>query len=383
MNGLEERFMIDNTKKKIRVLEVAHGLAAGGIESFLLNVFENIDKDKFEITFALACNGKQFHEDRVLEQGSKVYHTSDLNGIANIIKHFFRLIKVLKTEGPFDVVHSNIDFFNGINLLAAFIAGIPIRISHSHNTNSAGGNSENPTLLIKLYRFIMKVLINTFSTDRLGCSQAANHYMHGVNWKQSKVIYNAIDLRRYSKDNWPNINPPNFDCEKINFITIGRMCVQKNSLFIIDIICELSKIRNDIHFTYIGTGPLENEIKEQVIENKLENIITFLGITNNIPEILSAMDIFLFPSRWEGLPVTLVEAQAMSLPCLISDTITPEADLGLCTMLSLKEDAKTWAKRINCYINNKSYNNKIDKEKLKKFDITSAIKEIEHIYCGI
>lgn len=86
----------ENINKKIRVLEVCHGLAPGGIESFLLNVFENIDKDKFEISYALACEGKQFYEDRVINQGAKVYHTSDLNGIKNITRHFFRLVKLLK-----------------------------------------------------------------------------------------------------------------------------------------------------------------------------------------------------------------------------------------------------------------------------------------------
>lgn len=92
-----------NNKNKVRVLEISHGLASGGIESFLINIFENIDREKIEISFALACEGKQFYEDKVISEGAKVYHTSDLNGIKNIVRHFFRLIKVLKKEGPFDV----------------------------------------------------------------------------------------------------------------------------------------------------------------------------------------------------------------------------------------------------------------------------------------
>ena len=136
--------------KRIRVLEITHGLAPGGIESFVLNVFENIDRDKYEINFAIACEGKQFYEDRVLEQDGKIYRTCDLDSIRKIIKHFYRLIKLLKNEGPFDVVHSQIDFFNGVNLLAAYIAGVPCRISHSHNTNSAHASSEKVSIFIKL-----------------------------------------------------------------------------------------------------------------------------------------------------------------------------------------------------------------------------------------
>ena len=165
--------------KRIRVLEINHGLAPGGIESFVLNVFENIDRDKYEINFAIACEGKQFYEDRVLEQDGKIYRTCDLDSIRKIIKHFYRLIKLLKNEGPFDVVHSQIDFFNGVNLLAAYIAGVPCRISHSHNTNSAHASSEKVSIFIKLYRFIMKNLINIFSTEKLGCSKEANLYMYG------------------------------------------------------------------------------------------------------------------------------------------------------------------------------------------------------------
>ena len=361
-----------NNKKKVRVLEISHGLAPGGIESFLINVFENIDREKIEISFAVACKGKQFYEDRVINEGAKVYHTSDLNGIKNIITHFFKLIKLLKKEGPFDVVHSNIDFFNGINLLAAFIAGVPVRISHSHSTNSVGGKSCNASYFVKVYRKCMRILINIFSNVKLGCSLEANKYMYGNN-RNTRVIRNGIDFLRFS------INR-NKNSDGTKFITIGRMSEAKNSLFIVKIINELLKINKNVRLDWIGDGPLKEEVISLSKKYNIYENINFLGVRRDIPELLEQADFMIFPSKWEGLPVTLVEAQVSQLPCFISDKITEEADLGLCTIISLDKNEKEWAREIDNYIKNGNYNKNIIVDRLNSFNIKNVVKEIEEIY---
>jgi len=368
----------ENINKKIRVLEVCHGLAPGGIESFLLNVFENIDKDKFEVSFALACEGKQFYEDRVISQGAKVYHTSDLNGIKNITRHFFRLVKLLKKEGPFDVIHTNIDFFNGVNLLAAFVAGVPVRISHSHNTNSAHARTVGAKLPIRIYRKVMRTIINTLSTKRLGCSKDANLYMYGDKVKDAVVINNGIDFSKF-KDNG-EIKDLSINKNKINFITVGRMCEQKNSLFIVKVMDELVKLNNKFHLYWVGNGPQREEIKSLINKYKLEDNITLLGARKDVPQILTKMNFMIFPSKWEGLPVTLVESQVAKLPCFISDKITKEADLGLCTVISLEKDEKQWAKIINNHIKYNTFNKKPIEEKMNSFNIKNVVKDIEEIY---
>lgn len=367
-----------NNKKKVRVLEIAHGLAPGGIESFLINVFENIDRDKVEINFALACEGKQFYEDKVISEGAKVYHTSDLNGIKNIVKHFFRLIKLLRKEGPFDVVHTNIDFFNGINLLAAFIVGVPVRISHSHNTNSAHARSVGATLPIRIYRKVMRIIINTLSTRRLGCSKAANLYMYGEKAKDTVVINNGVDFNKFKHDE--EISDLNIDKNEINFVTVGRMCEQKNSIFIVKIMNELVKLNNNFHLYWIGKGPKEDEIKTLISEYKLESKITLLGSRKDVSNIMTKMDFMVFPSKWEGLPVTLVEAQVANLPCFISDKITEEADLGLCTVISLEKNESQWAKIMNSYIKSSNYNYKVLDDRINSFNIKNVVKDIEKIY---
>ncbi len=370
--------MSDN-KKLIKVLHITSGISTEGIGTFVLNTFEHINKEKVEMSVALATDWKQHYEERIKNQGGKIYRTAEIGkGVSGIIKHFVNLIRILKKEGPFDVVHSHMDFFNGLNVLAAFIAGVPIRISHAHLSVDKKLNR----LYKRVYNFIMKLLIGIFANHKLGCSKKANDYMNDLGFQKnkSKVLMNGIDLNRFTLNRGQNmLNIPDFSKKKINFITIGRIDAPKNPLFIVEIIKELRKIRSDIHLYWVGTGSLENEVKRLVNTYELENYVTFLGIRDDVDKILSSMNFMLFPSKWEGLGIVLIEAQASGVPCFISDTIPNEADLGMCTVIKLLENEKVWASKINHYINTESYNKSI-KGELRKFDIRSTTKELEKFY---
>lgn len=364
--------------KKVRILEVTHGLAPGGIEAFVLNIFENIDKDNFEVNFAVAADGRQFHEGRVEASGGKVFHTSDLNGIVPMLKHAYHLFRLLKTDGPYDVVHSHIDFFNGINLLVAFLAKVPIRISHSHNTHSAGATTSKVSTLRGIYRFVMRNLINIFSTKRVGCSELANIYMYGKNVVDSgktTVIPNGVDFSKFYLN--PDLKVPK---DSIELITIGRMCEQKNSLFIVEVMKCLSLIDSNYHLTWIGKGPYEEKIKKLISRYELNEHITLIGNSNDIPEFLSKSDFFLFPSKWEGLPVVLVESQISGLPCFISNTITHEVDLGLINSIDINKGADYFAREVNNLISTKTYNYKLDLERSNLFNIINVVNQVSSLY---
>lgn len=371
---------MSNNKNIIKVLHITSGISTEGIGTFVLNAFEHINKEKVEMSLALATDWKQHHEDRIKKQGGKIYRTAEIGkGVPGIVKHFVNLIRLLKKEGPFDVVHSHMDFFNGLNVLAAFIAGVPIRISHAHLSVDKKLNR----LHKRIYNSTMKFLISMFANYKLGCSKKANDYMNDLGFRKnkSKILMNGIDLNRFSLNRGQGrLSIPNLNKDKINFITIGRIDVQKNPLFIVEIIKELSKIRDDIHLYWIGTGSLENEVKRLVNTYKLENLITFLGTRDDVDKILSSMDFMLFPSKWEGLGIVLIEAQASGVPCFISDVIPNEADLGMCTVIKLHDDEMVWARKINRYINTESYNKNINKAELRKFDIENTTKELERFY---
>lgn len=367
---------MNNNYKKVKVLHVTSGISTEGIGTFVLNTFEHMNKEKVEMNLALATDWKQHHEERIKKQGRKVYRTAEIGkGVLGIVKHFVNLIKILKKEGPFDVVHSHMDFFNGLNVFAAFLAGVPIRISHAHRAVG----KEYVSLPKKIYSMVMKLLINTFATHKLGCSLGANEYMNDFSWikkRSSTVLFNGINLTRFSASEKQSKENNN----KLNLFTIGRIDDQKNPFFIVKVIKELKSYRNNLHFYWIGCGSLEKEVKQLVEKYNLEQDITFLGTRDDIAEILMEMDFMLFPSKWEGLPIVLLEAQASGIPCFISDTITQEVDIGLCTVLTLNEDERVWANKIHHYINTNSFNKSINNNRLKKFDIKNTVKELESFY---
>lgn len=195
--------------------------------------------------------------------------------------------------------------------------------------------------------------------------------------KGNNVIFNGIDLEKFSqKDIF--IKDLDIDKSKINFVTVGRMCEQKNSIFIVKVINEINKLRNDIHLYWLGKGPDEEKVINLIDSYKLNDVITLLGNRKDVGDILSNMDYMIFPSKWEGLPVTLVEAQAAGLSCFISDKITKEADLGLLNVISLQENEFKWAEHINKFINEDKKD--FSKANLEKFNIKNVSKQIDKIY---
>lgn len=355
-----------NTQKKIKVLEVCGGLSTEGIGVFLLNTFENIDKEKFEIHFALATKYKQAFEDRILSQKGKIFRTYEIgDGLIGKIKHLINLYKFIKKE-KYNVVHSHMDFFNGANLLVAFLAKVPIRISHAHVAEKYTNNFSK-----KMYYSFMRLLIFLFSNKKLGCSKNANENINIF----GKVILNGVNLDRFRKEK----ELPNdiiVDKNKMNILTVGRLDDQKNPFFIVKILHALKKYNDKFHFYWIGEGSLKNDVKMKVEELNLQSHITFLGVRNDVENILPNMNLFLMPSKFEGFPIVLVEAQACYLKCLISDIITDEINFGICYKLSLNESEELWAKKILELIKEDN----IKELDLEKINIKNTTKQLESEY---
>lgn len=363
-------------KKKIKVLEVSSGISTEGIGQFLLNVYENINKEDIEINFALATKYEQYYEERLVKQGAKIFRTYEIgDGLIGKVKHFTNLIKILNEQGPFDIMHTHMDFFNGVNLLAAFICRVPVRISHAHLAKDESQINNYK----KLYIFLMRRLIKIFSTNSLGCSKKANKYINNIDINDNNnniVINNGIDFKQFNIEN----KKKSLKDKTVRFVTIGRIEDQKNPIFIIKVIRELCKLRKDIELLWIGVGNLENEVKNKIIEYNLTNNIKMLGRRSDINLILQEVDFMLFPSKYEGLGIVLIESQLAGVPAFISNTIPKEADLGLCTVLNLEDSAEVWAKKIDRYIREKKYNNCLDKNIANKFNIKETSKELERIY---
>ncbi len=354
-------------KRKIRVLEILHGLAPAGTEAFVLNTVDHLDKDKFEVSYLIAVDRRQYHQDEVESKGHTVYMTNDLDGKIKLLKHFVKMYKYMKKYGPFDVCHTHMDFFNGLNLMIAFFAGVKLRVSHSHNSGKIEDNK-----IVRYYRMTMRWFINKFANVKLGCSDDANRFLYGRKYfDQTKVIYNGIDLSKFFVDKRD---------AGLNFITVGRMVRQKNCLFIVEVIAELKKIHPEVKLRWIGDGDEREKIEQRITELGVDSNIDLLGVRKDIPILLKEANYFLMPSLFEGLPFALVEAQASGLPCFISDAVPQQTNSGLCMSIPLCSLAQEWAEKITDYINERIPEMKLDQVEIEKFDIKSSSQTVADIY---
>jgi len=376
-------FIQKGCRKMIKIAYIMNSLMFGGIDKVMLDLAIHLDKNKYEISIITIMDEEVYQPNvqKARDNGIKTYTTCDMPGLLKKREHLRRLKKILCETGPYDVVHSNNDLFNGLNLMVAKQAGVPVRISHAHNTQSqfAVGSSGFKKQLYNVYYRVMQRFIKKYATDFVGCSQEANEYVN--KGCKSEIIYNGIDLNRFRHQLEDIVNLKRsigVDNGKKILVTVGRIAKQKNPLFLLEVMKELSRINDNIHLIWVGDGRMRKDVEKLIKEYDISNI-TLLGTRKDIPDILHCSDYFIFPSLFEGLGIVLIEAQAAGLDCFISDTIPELADVGKCNILQLSDGAYAWAEYINNYIAENKHR-EIDENKLKKFDIGYMTRQCENIY---
>lgn len=357
------------TKKVIHVLGK---LDAGGVESWLVNLLKNTDSKKIRHEFLLQKPGKGFYDEEIIFGGGKIHHCLN-NG--NPFIYSLNLYKILKLIRP-DIIHSHVHVFSGLVLFVAFLCGVKIRISHSHSDTR--NKESKASVLRKIYIYIMKKLIGCFATHKLAVSEKAAECVYGLNWQMQKnitIMPCGIDISKFNpnlKDHTlrQQIGIPN-DAFVIGHV--GRFVEAKNHSFLIDVFNEVSQKNDNVYLVLVGNGPLLIEIQKKVEELGLKDKVKFLGLRKDVPILmLNIFDIFLFPSLWEGLPLTLVEAQLSGLYCLASKEITPQVDIGFVKFLKIS-DPILWAESI-------FLNHEPKEIKSHIFSIQNNIKILDRIY---
>ena len=369
--------------KKICILQ--NGLARGGTDAFVVNLCRGIDKTRYEITVVNPSNhpDSMVRESDVIETGAKIIHTHPLDSFIGKLRHLYMLYRILK-NGKFDVFQTNIDLFNGPNLFVAWLARIPVRCCHSHNTQQQKEIVQGKTLSISLYQSLMRWMCWHFSNRRCGCSEDAMEFLYkNHNWHQDSypsVIYNGIDLEKFQKavDTLSKQKSLGFQA-RYHILTVGQIIPQKNPLFICDIFREICKKRSDIDLIWVGVGKMKDEVEKKLTEDGTIKKTHFLGRRSDVADIMHCCDAFLLPSVFEGLGIVLIEAQAAGLQCLASDSVPPLADCGAITFLSLHESASTWANTIIKIIN-KEINKNINNNTLQLFSINSMVEQMEIVF---
>lgn len=346
-------------KKKIAVL--LHGLGANGIDTLFANLSEQWSQN-LDVTYFIAVDEDniQFWEERVKKTSVKIIRLHDLDKGRLKIWHK-TLYQALKRFGPFEAVHSNMDMLNGVNMLIAWMAGIPIRVSHAHR-GSSDRKAGIKQLLSGVSRSVMRALMRIFSTAKIGCSDVAGAYFFGKN--NFELLINGICLPEYIRGE---------ESDNLKFITVCRMANQKNPLRLVSIFDEIRKQIPEATLTWCGDGPLRDNVEKEIRTRGLENAIILTGNTIKVPEYLSQAKYFLFPSLYEGLSLAIAEAQAHGLDCFVSDACSRMSDCGKCLFIPLSSPDREWAKIINAYIHGNEHKH-LDDSRMSLFDIRTMAR---------
>jgi glycosyltransferase EpsF len=366
-----------------RILHVAGGMNIGGTETMLMNVYRNISREEVQFDFISYYTNEGYYDKEIISLGGRIISLPPPNTVGPI-KAVKDLCRAIKQYGPYEAVHCHTLFNCGLAVLAAYLSKVKVRISHSHTTSDAKNS-----IVKRLYINFMKALIRVFSTNLIACSKSAASYMFGNKAiKSDKYTYlpNYIDYENYIESKISNYirEELNIKADEKIIGHVGRFIDAKNHKFLVEVIGNMIKKDDKIRGVLVGDGILKNEIELRVKEMKLEKKIFFLGVRKDIPEILNCMDLFIFPSIYEGLGLVLLEAQAAGLPCLVSEAIQPEADLaiGLVRRLNLSDGVEKWADTSIQMLDMKQDNKQVilDGFETKGYAFKNIINKLSDIY---
>ncbi len=327
-----------------KILCITGAMGSGGAETFMMKLFRNINKKELHIDFCVSVDHESLHDKEILASGSKIHHITAKTVDAK--KYKKDLIFVLKSE-KYDVVFRLGDTcFSFFDLFIAKKCGVKKLGFRSCNSNFHGSK-----LHLTLHK-LLRGFLSPFIHIKFAPSTEAALFTfgkHQVKKGNVHILHNGVNLPdfMYSHEDRNEARKELNIENKFVVGHIGRFFEQKNHSFIIDTFAEIHKKNKNSTLLLIGVGVLMDRIKEKVEDLGLTDSVIFSGERKDIGKLLSAMDVFLFPSFFEGMPNTVIEAQANGLSCIISDSITPEANItGLVEYVSLSKNAEYWADKV-------------------------------------
>lgn len=364
--------------KPIRILQIVTKMDAAGIETFLMNVYRKIDRTKLQFDFLTHRSEKGFFDDEIRELGGKIYNVPPINPLKH--KNYLKALNVFfATHKEYKIVHSHINTFSLYPLREALKADVPIRVAHSHI-------ADVPFDLKTPFRIYTKSKLSKYSTHNFACSAMAGKWLYGedaILKNNFKVINNSIDTAKYSYNKEVRKKLRNELGIEEEFVIghIGRFNKQKNHEFLIKIFKAVHEKHPTAVLMLVGDGHLRGKFEKQVKDLNLHKNVIFTGVRPDVNELLQVMDVFVFPSFFEGLGIVAVEAQAAGLPCLLSETIPEEAHVtNLAEVLSLKDPIQMWRDKI---LEHTSRQDRVVTEKQIRangYDISETSNWLENFY---
>ena len=370
--------------KPIRVLEVIGGMNRGGAESMIMNLYRNVDKSKVQFDFLVHIKDKGLYDDEIESMGGRIYHMTRFKGY-NSWAYYKNCCKFFEKHPEYKVVHGHIGSCAAFYLKAAKKYGA-FTIAHSHSAASKAHKAHNAhDFFYRIFSYPTR-----YVADQLfGCSTEAGISRYGkkaVKSKKYRNFCNAIDLDQFvysTATREKKRKEFNISDDKLVIAQIGRLTPQKNPPMIYAIFKDIVNADPHAICLWVGTGEEENEYREKINNEGYSDKIVMTGVRSDVPDILQAVDCFLFPSLWEGLPVSVIEAQAAGLPCVIADTISKETEVSdLIEWHSLNESPSLWAERcITLGTNNREKRTSpIQKIRENGYDIKETAKWLTDFY---
>ena len=362
-----------------RILQVLGSLKVGGAESRMMDVYRRIDKTQFEFDFLIFVNEEQPFEAEVRSLGGNVYklQTPSLRKMIGVLREIRAVIR----EGHYDAVHAHVSYFSGLVMLAAEKEGIRVRITHARTSNS-----KRTGLTTKLAFFIGKTLIMHHATKLLAVSQPAGKYLYGN--MQYTILPNAIDIDKFLN---PDLNRllhirEQFNLPKNAFIIghVGRFDSMKNHSFLLDWFSDYSQSNEDAVLVLVGDGPLRQEMEQKARRLGIDKHVRFTGIVEEVQYVMHLFSAFAFPSLFEGLPGSVLEAQAAGVPVVMSKYVTLEVDMGLNMVKQCDLEKTQWSRSITEFRGFKKPSAEAIESAFsrKHYSLNDEIKTLSLIYQG-
>lgn len=356
-----------------RVLCIVSNLNQGGAETFLMKLYRNMEPEQYQMDFCIMSEIKGKYEQEVLSRGGRIFRV--VSKSKNPMKCFLQIRKTVKENGYQSVVRVNEHSLSVIDLLAAKMGGAKKLVMRSSNANST-------SRLSKFLHKLFQILPKTIPDIKIAPSDLAAEYTFGKKQVKSGKVHflrNGIQIEQYLYQPQKREQLRKEMNLENQFVIghVGRFSLQKNHKFLIEIFAQIAKRRPDVKLLLIGqNGNLEEQTRQQVKALALEDKVVFLGNRSDVPDLMSAVDVLLFPSFYEGMPNVVIEAQASGLPCVISDTITQEADItGLVEYLPLSQTDAFWAESVLKYANNFNRNGRKEDFVRAGYDIADVTRQ--------
>jgi len=373
---------MDMDNRKRRICCFCEKWESGGIESFLHNVIMEMDMSQLEIDIAASQICESVFTSDLKEKGVGFY---ELSGSQRKLGRNHKMFRQLLKERQYDVVHLNI--FQGLSLYYAYLAkkaGVKVRIAHGHN--SALRRSRTRWLKLALHN-MAKSLLAENATDYWACSRLAAEFMFPRDVvERYEFIPNGIDIEKFRfNDEVRKKVRKDLGIEgKLVIGNVGRLCYQKNQENLIEVFAKLQSERPESVLLLVGEGEMKAELQQQVEKLGIADKVLFYGVTDKVEQLLWAMDIFVFPSRFEGLGIVAVEAQAAGLPVICSDGVPNEAVVSdLVEKVDLRSGVDSWVESIlHCQID---ADRLAVHEQVQKsgFAVADVADRIEKVYLGL